>query len=159
LEAAGKLKEQPQFQPWLTNQVAEQAFCADAVKAVADLKFALRKPMPHAGQLARARAAVLAGAGKHTAAAETAERLREKGPTHPMVLFDVACCYALCINGVPSNEQALRQRYQDQAIAALDDAVKNGFKDSGQLAEEYDLAPVRTAKGYQELEKRLQAMR
>jgi tetratricopeptide (TPR) repeat protein len=138
LESKGKLKDQPVYQNWLREQQRKLAVCRKAARAVEDLAFALAQPAAEAPELLLLRSAVLAGRGQHAPAALTAEKIRSLGPRNAAVLYDVACCYGLCVAGVAAGktpdqltvaESADRAKYLRCAIATLREAVKRGYKD------------------------------
>ncbi len=98
--------------------------------------------------------------GLHAEAAALAEKLRQRSPTNPDVLLQVACGYALSAPGVgrgksdaalTTAERALRQHYIDRAVEALRQARANGYKDVRNLQMEPDLDPIREDKGFQAL--------
>jgi tetratricopeptide (TPR) repeat protein len=84
--------------------------------------------------------------GKPDEAAAIAAKLLA-GVTDAELLIDVARCYAQCAAGSPGDE-ALRQRYTQEAIRALEKAVKQGYRDVVYLTTEVDLDPLRTEEGF-----------
>ena len=95
--------------------------------------------------------------GQHEQAAALADDLQRRLPKRPNVLFQAACCYALCVGGVAhgkapaqlTNEDRARQeRYAQQAVTALRAARANGYKDVHNLEVEPDLDPIRADSGF-----------
>jgi tetratricopeptide (TPR) repeat protein len=164
LDAQGKIKAQPLYQAWLKNHRAQLAVCKAAERAIADLNFALAQPVAQALDLLTIRATVLAERGQHVQAAETAEKLRGLAPKDPNVLYNVACSYALCVPGVArgkkpdqltAEEADLRRRYATHACAALNEAVRQGYKDVANMQHDPDLEAIRQEGDYQKLLVRL----
>jgi serine/threonine-protein kinase len=85
---------------------------------------------------------VLARAGKHEKAARLAEQLRLTHPKDADFLICAARCYAQCSLAVP-DKPALRQNYLEMALADLEAALKQGYKDTITLETHPDLDPVR----------------
>src|SRR5262249_21149317 len=138
--------------------------CKDVLRAVDDIGFASTKQPKYAGDLLTLRAMVLADRGLHVQVAETAEKLRATAPRDPVVLYNVACCYARSVALVASGKAAreptsdqlgLRERYAQRAVAALTNAVQHGFKNLQQMEADVDLAAIRSTEGYRELVSRL----
>jgi serine/threonine protein kinase/Tfp pilus assembly protein PilF len=162
LEAQGRLRDRPASQERLRAHQSSLRYCQHAARTVADINFGLARPPGDAVRLLASRAAALAGHGRHEEAAATAEALR--GFTSKMnpatTLYDVARCYAYCVRAVTpgqANSQTanLRQRYLDQALEALTEAVRQGFTNLGQLEADPDLEPLHGEKKYQELVQKL----
>jgi eukaryotic-like serine/threonine-protein kinase len=87
-------------------------------------------------------------------AAENAEQLRQEGPKNPKFLFQIACCYALCVPGVSGSSSArdntgagnrdLESRdFGADALAALRLAVDAGYQDFSSIEHDPDLDPIR----------------
>jgi serine/threonine-protein kinase len=157
LEKQGKFKDQPLYQSWLRHQQQHLAFCKAGARAIEDLDFALAQPRSQVGQLVVLRAAVLAGRGRHVEAAVTAEKFRALAPQNANVLYSVARCYSLCAAGVApgkkpdqltAEESAARARYVTQAVEALTESVRRGFKDVRYMETDLDLAAIRSEAGY-----------
>src|SRR5262249_46902886 len=133
LEAQGKLKDQPAYQKWLRAQQRELSVCEAAGRAIDDLDFALGEPAARSQELLAIRASALAARGRHADAAATAEKLRALAPADCTTLYNVACCYALCVAGVAprkapdqlsAEEAGARGRYTTRALANLAEAVR-----------------------------------
>jgi tetratricopeptide (TPR) repeat protein/tRNA A-37 threonylcarbamoyl transferase component Bud32 len=92
---------------------------------------------------------VLPRCGQHARAAEIAGKLRAGKPDAELLL-DIACGYALCADAVAA-EKPLRDRYTAAAVAALTDAVAQGYTDAVTLETEPDLRPLRDDMAYQAL--------
>jgi tetratricopeptide (TPR) repeat protein len=166
LDASGKMKGLGQYQGWLGLERRKLAVCRKAERAIGDLAFALAQPKEQLPDLLLLRAAALAARGKHAAAAQTAEKLRELGPKDFHILYDVACCYGLCVSGVAhgkrpdrltAEESAARATYAARCLDALAEAVRRGYKNVDQLEADPDLAAVRSEKGYRKLVESLKA--
>jgi tetratricopeptide (TPR) repeat protein len=165
LDLKGKLKELPQLQRALHDHQRQLEFCKAAERAIDDVEFAVaQRPLELAATLLTTRATVLADKGQHVQAAQTAEKLRGLGPQNANILYDVACCYALCVPGVApgkpaeqltAEEKDLQQKYGARALEALTEAVERGFKNVRQMETDSDLAAIRTASEYQQLVARL----
>jgi tetratricopeptide (TPR) repeat protein len=160
LKSQEKLATQPQLQGLLRDCQSNLDFCNEVVRTVANLDHARTKPPNFAAQLLTQRAQVLADRGQHSQAAETAERLREVAPEDPVILYNIACCYARCMPLVapktPADQlapeaRALRTRYAERAIAALKESIKRGFKDVKLLESDSDLAAIRDTNDYRQV--------
>jgi eukaryotic-like serine/threonine-protein kinase len=90
---------------------------------------------------------VLPHCGQHQRAAEMADRQRASATADSELLMEMACCYAQCAAAATS-DAALRQVYADKAIAAIQDAAAQGYKDVVVLETDPDLAPIRHEAGY-----------
>jgi hypothetical protein len=75
-------------------------------------------------------------------------------------LYNVACCYALCVAAVidgrttellASDEQAAQQAYGDQAIASLRQAAARGLKGTVSISSDPDLDAIRGHVEYSKL--------
>ena len=92
---------------------------------------------------------VLPHCGQHVRAAEIAGKLRA-GKLDAELLLDIACGYALCADAV-AGEKPSHDRYAAAAVAALTDAVAQGYTDAVTLETEPDLRPLRGDADYQVL--------
>jgi tRNA A-37 threonylcarbamoyl transferase component Bud32 len=95
--------------------------------------------------------------GQHEQAAALADDLQRRKPKQTGALYQVACCYALCVGGVAhgkapaqltAEDRARQERYAQQALAALRAARANGYKDVHNLGVEPDLDPIRADSGF-----------
>jgi len=168
LETEGRLADQPQARGMLQLQRTNLASCKETIRSIDDLEYARTKPAKSAADLLIRRAQVLADRGQHAGVTETAEALRGILPGDPKALYNVACCYALCVplvgpkpapDQLTPDERALRRQYADRAVAALKEAVERGFKDLKLLESDSDLAAIRAREDYRELVQRLKAGR
>jgi serine/threonine-protein kinase len=95
--------------------------------------------------LARARA------GRHEKASAMAAELIKEPPLDPLVAYNAACAYALCLGAVAGSEapesQALARRYADEALRALRMALAKGWKGLVDLRTDPDLDPIRSDPG------------
>jgi serine/threonine-protein kinase len=99
----------------------------------------------------------LARCGETARAIDLAQRLTQSLANETAVLFDVACCYAIC-RGL-ATEGTLREHYTAQALESLRQAVSHGYKDVVSLETEPDLDSLREQPNFQafltELRRRL----
>src|SRR5262249_2849592 len=99
----------------------------------------------------------LARCGETARAIGLAQRLTQSLAHEAAVLFDVACCYAIC-QGL-ATEGTLREHYTAQALESLRQAVSHGYKDVVSLETEPDLDSLREQPNFQaflaELRRRL----
>lgn len=101
--------------------------------------------------------------GQHAeAAAASLERLRLD--PRPIDRYDVACALALCIplvgqgqTELSAEEHAQRQKYADQAMAVLRDAVEQGYTDLAHMKRDSDLDPLRPRDDFRKLMAGLEA--
>jgi serine/threonine-protein kinase len=93
---------------------------------------------------------VLARVGKHQRAAQLAEELRSGHEKNADFLIHAARCYAQYALAVPSN-LTLRARYQELALAALQSALQNGYKDIIVLEADPDLDPLRDTSAFKKM--------
>jgi tetratricopeptide (TPR) repeat protein/tRNA A-37 threonylcarbamoyl transferase component Bud32 len=93
---------------------------------------------------------VLPHCGKHEQAALLAETLRSGKANDRELLLVIARCYAQCAAS-QSDNMPLRERYEHQALAALQDAVTQGYSDVMKLQSDPDLEPIRTRPEYKKL--------
>jgi len=91
--------------------------------------------------------------GPYEEAARVAERLRKQFPKNKDVLFQVACCCALCGPAVTRGKspeevsKAERERqegYATQAVAVLRQMLDIGYRDVWALQTDPDLDPLRS---------------
>jgi serine/threonine-protein kinase len=85
---------------------------------------------------------VLARIGTHAKADRLAEQLRLGHEKDAEFLISAARCYAQCMLAVP-DQSAFRQRYLRLALAGLEAALKQGYKDLMTLETDPDLDPLR----------------
>jgi tetratricopeptide (TPR) repeat protein len=93
---------------------------------------------------------VLARVGTHARAARLAEELRVDHRKDADFLICAARCYAQCSSAVP-DKSALRRQYLEKALAALQTALEQGYKDLITLETHPDLDPVRESPAFKEL--------
>ncbi len=72
-------------------------------------------------------------------------------PAQPARLVTVARDVALCIELVPAYHSAERDSYAQHAIEILQQAIRSGFTDVGQLANDPAFRPLKSVSGFQEL--------
>ena len=113
------------------------------------LREGLRKEEPNDLLLEAAYALSLARCGHADRAAEEAADLNCRAIDDNEVLLLVAGCFARCAAAAP--DEAARRRYAGQAVAALADAVGQGYKDAVVLRTEPDLEAVRAEPAYRAL--------
>jgi len=105
---------------------------------------------------------VQARCGQHAKAAGLAERIQRHplAGKDPQNLFDVACCYALCMDAVTSQGTSsrpvsegtpLQHDYATRAVAALKEAIAHGYSDVRGIEMDPDLDPLRGLPAYQTL--------
>jgi hypothetical protein len=104
----------------------------------------------------RALAEALRKLGRPAEAAAVALERQALWPDDPVELYDAACELALCVPLVEAGRaapsaagRAERRRYADQAMAALVQAVRSGFKDLALLKTDPDLDPLRPRPDFQ----------
>jgi len=106
----------------------------------------------------------LARCGHVDRAVQEAEKIRKSLSKDNGALYGIACCYALCVSAtgrgkdaqaLSADERGRRQRYAQQAIAALQQAVEHGFKDLIGLETDPDLDSIRVEAGYKSVVERL----
>jgi serine/threonine-protein kinase len=148
LEKAGKISS-VEHADWLKGLEDSIIFCHAAEKAVADLDFALKQPTDQIHRLLLMRGAVLARRGKHAEAAATAEKLAERGPKDPAVLYDSCCLFALC--SAATKDGALHARHAVRAVILLEQAIRHGYKDVAHLERDTDLTILRPRADFRKL--------
>jgi serine/threonine protein kinase len=86
-----------------------------------------------------------------------AEDLQRRQPRNPALLYQVACCYALCSDAVVHGKQpaeittedrARQEQYARLAVTALRAARASGYKDVRNLEVEPDLDAIRSDSGF-----------
>jgi serine/threonine-protein kinase len=90
---------------------------------------------------------VLAHCGDHARAAGIAAELGKTIKPDAEFLIDVARCYAQCAAATPADD-ALRSRYTQAAIQAVETAAKLGYRDIVYLTTEVDFDPLRKQGGF-----------
>jgi hypothetical protein len=110
------------------------------------------------------KAIALAHCGRHFEAADMAAKLYDRVEKDPNMLYDIACCYALCVTGVAKDkpepsveEEAQCRSYADAAITMLRAAVVAGYEDVTRLDTNPDLASIHENVDYKELIEQLKS--
>jgi tetratricopeptide (TPR) repeat protein len=85
---------------------------------------------------------ILARSGKHERAAALAEKLRVGHEKDADFLVTAARSYAQC-SSTAKNDAALGRKYQELAVAAVQTALAQGYKDTFTLETDPDLVPIR----------------
>ena len=98
----------------------------------------------------------LARCGEHVRAVELAESVRA-GSKDPELLCEVARCYAQCSAGLRDTDASQSVAYADAAIAALSEAIDDGYTDRVAFNTDPDLDPIRDLPGYRALSERIPA--
>jgi eukaryotic-like serine/threonine-protein kinase len=96
--------------------------------------------------------------GEHNAAAVAASQLL-KGAVDPALdAYDAACFLALCVSLAEKDKQLsdskrkeLAQSYGDKAMAALRQAIRNGYKDAAHMKKDTDLDALRGRDDFKKL--------
>ena len=96
----------------------------------------------------------LARCGEHARAIELAEGVRA-GSKDPELLCEVARCYAQCSAGLRDTDASQADAYADAAIAALSEAIDDGYGDRVAFDTDPDLDPIRDLPGYRALSERI----
>ena len=96
----------------------------------------------------------LARCGEHVRAVELAEALRA-GSKDPELLCEVARCYAQCSAGLRDTDANQADAYADAAIAALSEAIDDGYTDRVAFNTDPDFDPIRDLPGYRALSERI----
>jgi tetratricopeptide (TPR) repeat protein len=99
---------------------------------------------------------VLARAGAHERAAQLAEKLRLDHQKNAEFLICAARSYAQCSSAVPG-KSTLQRQYREMALAALQTALEQGYKDLITLETHPDLDPVRESPAFQQLLEKVSA--
>jgi serine/threonine-protein kinase len=93
---------------------------------------------------------VLARVGEHGRAAQLAEQLRAGHEKDSEFLICAARSYAQCSTDA-ANDPAVQQRYLDLALAALQIALEQGYKDTITLETHPDFDPIRKSPSFKKL--------
>ncbi|HKI33895.1 MAG TPA: hypothetical protein VKA46_18725 [Gemmataceae bacterium] len=155
--------------PRLDEVEKTAAECRDILKAVDDLNFALQE---RGGETRRrllvGRAQALARRGRPGDAATTVDMLRGLKPEDGPNLYDVACCYALCVAAVgegkaadvlTAEEKASRADYAARAVKELRAAAGHGFRDLEKIESDPDLDALHQEAAYRAFVGELKALR
>jgi serine/threonine-protein kinase len=104
------------------------------------------------------RALALAMMGDHARAMQDAEEARAHPPEAPIIVFNLACTYALCSTAVgkdaklpPSARTRLQEEYNARAVEVLRQAVACGYKDVAAMKQDSDLEPLRRRADFKKL--------
>jgi len=168
LEAGGQLKSHPQDLARLQSVKKNADDCRAIIKSIDDLNGALQETPETVLRVLVGRAGALARLGRPGDAAATAEKLRELKPQDGTNLYNIACCYALCIPAVgrgkpvealSPEEKAARAGYAAQAVKDLRAAFDHGFTNMELLESDPDLDVLRAEAGYRSLIAELKALR
>jgi tetratricopeptide (TPR) repeat protein len=168
LEQEGKLRPFPDELSRLTLLKTVTADDHSILKSIDDINVALEDMSERSQRLLVGRAALLARMGRPADAAATTEKLRELNPQDGGNLYNVACCYALCIPAVgrgksaddlSAEEKAARAGYATQAIKALRAAFDHGFHNIEHLENDPDLDVLHTEADYRSLIDELKGLR
>jgi hypothetical protein len=109
-------------------------------------------------------ALLLARSGAHAEAAPLAVSLLRMAPRYANNLYNVGCCFSLCTAAVEggkpaqaltAQQAAQRDRYAKSALAALEEAVKQGFCNRTLLRTDPDLDAVRDRPAFAALLKKV----
>lgn len=130
-----------------------------------ELRQALAKEDPDNIHLQVDLMVILARCGRHTEAASQADKLRDRTPKDPAMLFLSACTYALSAEAAAQSRHRktgdrqgageLEQRYIGLALDALARAIDCDWRDAVALRTDPDLDPIRSQPRFQEMLKRL----
>jgi tetratricopeptide (TPR) repeat protein len=142
LKAAGKLNPFLQEVAQLDDLEKVALECRDIAKTVEDVNFALKE---RGGETQRrlllGRAEALARRGRVADAATTAQMVRGLKPEDGPNLYDVACCYALCV-------PTARAEYVTRAVEELRNAAQHGFRDVEKIESDPDLDALHSELSY-----------
>jgi tetratricopeptide (TPR) repeat protein len=167
LKAGGKLEQNPLALARLKDVEALAQECRDVLKSIDDSDVALNQPAEKAMPRLVGRAAVLARRGRPADAAATAERLRQLKPQDAVTLYNVACCYALCVPAVAAGkpadaltdeEKGTQAEYARRALEALRAAADHGFRNVAKIESDPDLDALHQEAGYRALVGELKAL-
>lgn len=92
---------------------------------------------------------VLARLGQHPEATALATEIRSFAPRHPGMLYACACAYALSLPAL--KEPAQRRVYLEKAASALEQAIRNGYRDRRGMEADPDLEPFRSFPAYRQV--------
>jgi serine/threonine protein kinase len=87
----------------------------------------------------------------HAAAADAADQFLKAATDPPRDAYRSACFLAGCARLAEADRPELARGYADRAVAALRQAVANGYKDVGELKKDRDLDPLRTRDDFRTL--------
>jgi hypothetical protein len=122
------------------------------------------QPLPLACRLLALRAQVQSGRGDWLGLKSTADAVCEIQTGEEAHLLNLAsacakCALALDAENSPSassaDGEAVRRRCADRGIAALSQAIDQGFRDGGRLESDDEFKPLRTHPGYERLIQRI----
>src|SRR5262249_52057910 len=100
---------------------------------------------------------LLARNGKHIEAAAQAKVLATLAPDNANNLYNIACCYSLCVAAVSADKNngpgqpsppELSKQYVEEALQALRKAIALGFNDRDKVENDPDLAAIRQDPGF-----------
>jgi hypothetical protein len=100
-------------------------------------------------------ARILVALGEHADAADMAGKLIQAADDQADV-YNAACIFARCVP-LAERDKERAQNYADRAMAALRQAVQNGYKDCAHMKKDTDLDPLRSHPEFQKLLKELEA--
>jgi tetratricopeptide (TPR) repeat protein len=92
----------------------------------------------------------LARSGDHGSTVTTTDAVLAWPKPTAGILYDAACAYALA-SAVVKNDDALRARYADRAVATLKKSITAGWKNAGHLRRDTDLDFVRGRTDFKKL--------
>jgi hypothetical protein len=103
---------------------------------------------------------------EHRAAATAAAQLLEAAVDPANDPYNAACFLALCMPLAEHDKQIsdaqrkeLVRSYSDKAMAALRQAIRNGYKDAAHMKKDTDLDPLRGREDFKKLVAELEAWR
>jgi serine/threonine-protein kinase len=106
----------------------------------------------------------LVGAGEHAAAAEGARELARFGFQPFEDCYTAACILSRCVplsqadaKLEETTRQTLAQKYADEAVTLLREALAKGYKDAAHMKKDTDLDPLRKRDDFQKLLAELEA--
>jgi serine/threonine-protein kinase len=104
--------------------------------------------------------------GEHAGAAQTAAELLRVACDPAADAYKAACVFSRCAplaerdtKLAEARRQELARSYGEQALAALRQALANGYKDSAHLQKDKDLDPLRQRDDFQKLLREVEAVR
>jgi serine/threonine-protein kinase len=126
-----------------------------------ELREALAKEDPDNIHLQVDLMVILARCGRHAEAVAQADKLRDRTPKDPAMLFLSACTYALAAEAAAQSRHGksddrrgagdLEQRYINLALDTLARAIECDWRDAVALRTDPDLDPVRSQPRFQEM--------